>query len=83
LYYLLYPRILYSSVKKYLIFTYLIPTTKHKRTKDQSGCPLMIIFQTFKVSETWVVLFINELDYPSFENLESHRINSQSIMAKV
>jgi len=29
---------------------------------------------TFKVFETWVVLFINELDYPSFEDFESHRI---------
>jgi len=34
----------------------------------------MMIFQTFKVSETWVVLVINELDYPSFENFESLRM---------
>ena len=37
----------------------------------------MMIFQTFKVFETWVVLVINELDYPSFENFESHRILGQ------
>ena len=36
-----------------------------------------MIFQTFKVFETWVVLVIKELDYPSFENFESHRILGQ------
>ena len=43
----------------------------------------MMTFQTFKVFDTWVVLVINELDYPSFENFESHCINGQPAMAKV
>jgi len=42
-----------------------------------------MIFQTFKVFKTWVVLISNELDYPSFENFESLHINGQPAMAKV
>ena len=37
-------------------------------------CLSRLTEKTFKVFETWVVLFINELDYPSFENFESYRI---------
>ena len=39
------------------------------------------VYLTFKVFETWVVLIINDLDYPSFKNFESRPIYGQPGMS--